>query len=105
NMMVGPLKWPRNRRSPAAAKADATHRPRPMFAPVHASTRIESKVHMALSKEEIAREVSRLARWHYQFDLAGVLTPIHAKEWINRHEQRQRYFFDPLVRAGVFKGK
>jgi tRNA (mo5U34)-methyltransferase len=60
---------------------------------------------MALTKEAIRREVQRLPRWHYQFDLSGVLTPIHRTEWINRHRQRKRYFFDPLVRAGMFQGK
>lgn len=60
---------------------------------------------MDLTKEEIEREVTRLSRWHYQFELGGALTPIHAKEWINRHQQRKRYFFDPLLKAGIFNGK
>ena len=60
---------------------------------------------MALTKEEIEREIQRFPRWHYQFDLGGVLTPIHQHEWINRHRQRKRYFFDPLAKAGLFKGK
>jgi 2-polyprenyl-3-methyl-5-hydroxy-6-metoxy-1,4-benzoquinol methylase len=60
---------------------------------------------MALTKEEIQREIQRWPRWHYQFDLRGVLTPIHQSEWINRHRQRKRYFFDPLADAALFKGK
>jgi len=59
----------------------------------------------ALSPTEIAREVERLSPWHYEFDLGGVRTPIRAREWINRHRQRHRYFFDPLVQAGFFRGK
>lgn len=60
---------------------------------------------MALTKDEIESEIKRLARWHYQIDLGVVTTPIYAKELINRHQQRKRYFFDPLARAGLFKGK
>ncbi len=60
---------------------------------------------MSMTHEEIEREVKRLSRWHYQFDLGGVLTPIHAREWINRHDQRRRYFFEPLQKAGIFEGK
>jgi len=58
-----------------------------------------------LTREKIEREVNRLSPWHYQFELCGALTPIHAKEWINRHQQRKRYFFDPLVKANLFNGK
>lgn len=60
---------------------------------------------MQPSREEIEREILRNPRWHYQFDLAGVRTPIHQPEWINRHRQRKRYFFDPLAEAGAFEGK
>jgi tRNA (mo5U34)-methyltransferase len=58
-----------------------------------------------LTKEQIEREVNRFSRWHYQFELRGVLTPIHVKDWINRHQQRKRHFFDPLVKANFFNGK
>jgi SAM-dependent methyltransferase len=46
-------------------------------------------------------------RWHYQFDLDGHLTPIHDGSKINRHVQRKKYFFDPLVAllGGSLKGK
>lgn len=60
---------------------------------------------MSLSREEIEREIRRNPRWHYEFDLNGVRTPIHNTEWINRHRQRKRYFFDPLADAGLFAGK
>lgn len=58
-----------------------------------------------MTREEIQKEIQRNPRWHYQFDLNGVLTPIHRPEWINRHRQRKRYFFDPLAKAGGFAGK
>jgi SAM-dependent methyltransferase len=58
-----------------------------------------------MTREEIEREIQRNPRWHYQFDLDGVRTPIHRTEWINRHRQRKRYFFDPLADAGFFNGK
>ena len=60
---------------------------------------------MSLSREEIEHEIRRNPRWHYQFDLGGVLTPIHQPEWANRHRQRKRYFFDPLAATGAFEGK
>jgi len=46
-------------------------------------------------------------RWHYAFDLAGVTTPVSYPGCANRHAQRKRYFFDPLVRlcGGSLQGK
>jgi SAM-dependent methyltransferase len=60
-----------------------------------------------LTREEIQRLVCGFERWHYQFDLKGVLTPIWNAECINRHFQRKRYFFDPLVTlcGGSLRGK
>lgn len=45
--------------------------------------------------------------WHYQFDLDGARTPIFEPDYVNRHEQRRRAFFDPLVRVagGTLEGK
>ncbi len=60
---------------------------------------------MPMTRYEIEAEIRRHPRWHYQFDLGGVLTPIHREEWINRHRQRKHYFFDPLAKAGAFAGK
>jgi len=60
---------------------------------------------MPMSRADIASEVERLAPWHYQIDLNGICTPIRRSEWINRHRQRRKYFFDPLVRAGTLAGK
>jgi tRNA (mo5U34)-methyltransferase len=51
--------------------------------------------------------VTSFERWHYQFDLAGVTTPIWDQPSVNRHAQRKRHFFDPLVRfcGGSLQGK
>ena len=50
-----------------------------------------------LTTDEIRRRALSFERWHYQFDLRGVLTPIRDPESVNRHLQRRRYFFDALV--------
>lgn len=48
---------------------------------------------------ELARRVREFPRWHYRIDLGGgVVTPIFDRSHVNRHEQRARYFFEPLVR-------
>jgi SAM-dependent methyltransferase len=56
---------------------------------------------------DIAERVAAFPRWHYQFDLDGVITPIFDTDHINRHEQRRRYFFDRLVDicGGSLKGR
>jgi tRNA (mo5U34)-methyltransferase len=51
---------------------------------------------------EIQRRVDSFERWHYRFNLNGVTTPISDKTRINRHEQRKRYLFDPLL--AIFGG-
>jgi tRNA (mo5U34)-methyltransferase len=60
-----------------------------------------------LTTAEIAQRVAEFPRWHYQFDLNGVLTPIWQDDHINRHHQRERYFLDPLVEllGGSLEGK
>jgi SAM-dependent methyltransferase len=60
-----------------------------------------------MDTDEIARKISSFPRWHYQFDLAGHKTPIHGEFRINGHEQRRRYFFEPLVElcGGTLEGK
>jgi SAM-dependent methyltransferase len=57
--------------------------------------------------QEIERKISSFARWHYQFDLRGHLTPIADPTHIVRHAERKRYFFDPLVSlfGGSLRGK
>ena len=57
--------------------------------------------------EEIERKIAAFPRWHYEFDLRGHRTPIFRRAHAARHRQRQRYFFEPLVRlfGGSLEGK
>lgn len=57
--------------------------------------------------EQIKQKIASFPRWHYRFDLKGNPTPIWQEEFINRHEQRKKYFFDPLVQlfGGSLAGK
>jgi SAM-dependent methyltransferase len=57
--------------------------------------------------ERLRERVASFPRWHYEFDLKGVRTPIFDPAYVNRHEQRRRYFFAPLVRlcGGSLAGK
>src|SRR5213593_2874723 len=45
---------------------------------------------------DLAAEVARFERWHYQFDLGGVRTPIFDPDHVRRHAERRAYFFEPL---------
>jgi tRNA (mo5U34)-methyltransferase len=48
---------------------------------------------------ELEEQIAAFPRWHYQFEFeGGVHTPVPFPGQRNRHEQRRRYFFDPLVR-------
>ncbi|MDQ3877792.1 MAG: DUF1698 domain-containing protein [Actinomycetota bacterium] len=51
----------------------------------------------APDRADIQQKIDSFDRWHYEFDLNGVKTPIGDPTRINRHRQRKRYFFDPLV--------
>jgi SAM-dependent methyltransferase len=47
---------------------------------------------------ELQERIAAFPRWHYQFEFdGGVQTPVAHRGQRNRHEQRRRYFFDPLV--------
>ena len=46
---------------------------------------------------ETRAEIERFAYWHYAFTLQGEETPVARPEYANRHLQRFRYFFEPLV--------
>jgi tRNA (mo5U34)-methyltransferase len=61
----------------------------------------------AMSTEEIRQAIASFPRWHYQFNLRGEVTPIWRQDQVNRHDQRVRYFFDPLVESfgGSLAGK
>ena len=56
---------------------------------------------------EVEAKIASFDVWHYQFDLKGQRTPIWDSSHVNRHEQRKRYFFDPLVEllGGSLRGK
>lgn len=60
-----------------------------------------------MNESELRERVAAFPTWHYEFDLDGVHTPIFDPTHINRHEQRHRYFFEPLVRlcGGSLAGK
>ena len=60
-----------------------------------------------MDQEQIREKIASFPRWHYQFDLAGNLTPIYRQKWTVRHHERKRYFFDPMVDllGGSLKGK
>lgn len=60
-----------------------------------------------LDPAEIRRRVQEFERWHYEFDLNGIKTPIDDPTRVNRHGQRKRYFFDPIVQVlgGSLDGK
>jgi tRNA (mo5U34)-methyltransferase len=55
----------------------------------------------------IAEKIAAFPRWHYQLELRGHLTPIFDADHVNRHLQRERYFFTPLVAhyGGSLEGK
>jgi SAM-dependent methyltransferase len=61
----------------------------------------------AILDEEIQQKIASFPRWHYRFDLRGYPTPIYEPSWVNRHEQRKKYFFEPLVQlfGGSLAGK
>ncbi len=46
---------------------------------------------------EIKQKIDSFESWHYRFELDGHITPIKPPQRANAHEQRKRYFFDPLI--------
>jgi 2-polyprenyl-3-methyl-5-hydroxy-6-metoxy-1,4-benzoquinol methylase len=50
-----------------------------------------------MQDEEIREKIVSFPKWHYQFDLKGNLIPPRQKRLVNRHEQRKKHFFDPMV--------
>ena len=59
-----------------------------------------------MDHDELRDKIAAFPRWHYEFDLDGLVTPIFDKRHVTRHEQRSRYFFDALVDVcgGSLKG-
>jgi tRNA (mo5U34)-methyltransferase len=61
-----------------------------------------------MDTRELQSRIDSFAVWHYRFDFGdGVSTPIFRPDYVNRHEQRKRAFFDPLVSVagGSLRGK
>jgi tRNA (mo5U34)-methyltransferase len=60
-----------------------------------------------MNNQEIIQIINSFESWYYRFDLKGNLTPVKNERWINRHLQRKKYFFDPLVQlsGGSLAGK
>jgi 2-polyprenyl-3-methyl-5-hydroxy-6-metoxy-1,4-benzoquinol methylase len=52
---------------------------------------------IAVTRNEIRAAVAAFERWHYEFDLDGVVTPIWRRDQANRHVQRRAYCFDAVV--------
>ena len=54
---------------------------------------------MGMDPAEIQTRIGELGRWHYRFEFdGGIATPIWSADRVNRHEERSRYFFDPLLK-------
>lgn len=62
---------------------------------------------MPAGSPSLEERVAAFPQWHYEFDLDGVITPIFRSDHRNRHAQRERYMFDPLLRlcGGSLAGK
>jgi tRNA (mo5U34)-methyltransferase len=61
-----------------------------------------------MDANELQDRIAAFPRWHYAFEFDGGLsTPTPDPTFANRHEQRRRYFFDPLVEAcgGSLEGR
>jgi SAM-dependent methyltransferase len=57
--------------------------------------------------QELEDRIAAFPSWHYRFEFdGGVTTPTPDRNFANRHEQRRRYFFDPLVQlfGGTLSG-
>src|SRR5580658_2659525 len=61
----------------------------------------------AMDQAELRARIDSFPRWHYEFDLQGIKTPIWDHGHINRHKQRVAYFFEPMVAmfGGSLAGK
>jgi tRNA (mo5U34)-methyltransferase len=47
---------------------------------------------------ELERRIAAFPTWSYRFEFEGGLsTPVFNRATVNRHEQRRRYFFEPLL--------
>jgi tRNA (mo5U34)-methyltransferase len=52
----------------------------------------------AVEPKDLQARIAEFPRWHYRFEFeGGVSTPVADRVMLNRHEQRRRYFFEPLL--------
>lgn len=60
-----------------------------------------------MARTDLLERINGFERWHYEFDLDGVKTPVADPDLANRHAQRVAYFFDPMVAmfGGSLAGK
>jgi SAM-dependent methyltransferase len=60
-----------------------------------------------MNPDELQRRIDAFPVWHYKFEFEGAATPIFRPDYVNRHEQRGRIFFDPLVTisGGSLRGR
>jgi SAM-dependent methyltransferase len=60
-----------------------------------------------MSSSDLQQRIDAFPVWHYKFELDGAFTPIYRPDYVNRHEQRRRLAFDPLVATvgGSLKGR
>ena len=59
-----------------------------------------------MSESELRSAIERFPVWHYEFALNGIKTPARNSYSANRHQQRARHFFEPLVKlTGGLTGK
>jgi len=60
-----------------------------------------------VNPDELQERIDSFPVWHYSFELEGATTPIFRPDYVNRHEQRSRVFFDPLVAicGGSLRGR
>lgn len=61
-----------------------------------------------MEAEELARRIAAFPTWSYRFEFdGGVSTPSFNQATVNRHEQRRRYFFEPLLQlaGGSLRGR
>jgi SAM-dependent methyltransferase len=51
-----------------------------------------------MEAEELTRRIAAFPTWSYRFEFdGGISTPSFNRAMVNRHEQRRRYFFEPLL--------
>lgn len=60
-----------------------------------------------MHKERIKKKINSFPRWHYEFDLNGIKTPVFPPDHATRHPLRRDHIFPKLLEicGGSFAGK